>query len=251
MGTDIFMFVERRSRTPEELARGAWTCVRPPHSDDDWDWDLNRNYNLFAILAGVMGRDEITPIAPMRGCPPDATAEALGFGMPHSYLTLRELVEFDWGRSARRTETLHSILCAKMLLLASNASLAYEDDVPGSVNEIRLGGNRMRRYFRTTHFLSELRDHLHDRLEVLFTTEDERVERCRRLFKQAGDLLEHYESEHDPSLDAEFEGDVNYFADASWDETYASMAGTFYASILPKIREIGDPDDVRIVFLFT
>lgn len=247
MGTDIFMFAERRSRTPEELARGPWTCVRPPHSEDDWDWDLNRNYNLFAILAGVMGRDEITPIAPMRGCPPDATAEALEYGMPHSYLTLRELIEFDWGRSARRTETLHSIPCAKMLLLASNASLA--DEVPA--NKIRLSGNRMRRYFRTTHFLSELRDHLHDRLEVLLTTEDERAEHCRGLFRQAGDLLGHYESEHDPLLDVEFEGGVRYFADASWDETYASMAGTFYASILPKIREIGDLDDVRIVFLFT
>lgn len=249
MGIDIFMFVERRSRTPEELVRGVWTCVRPPHSEVDWDWDLDRNYDLFAILAGIMGRDEITPIAPMRGCPPDATAEALGCGMPHSYLTLRELVEFDWSYSARRTGTLHSVFCAKMLLLASNASLA--DVSSPSANKIRLSGDMMRRYFRTTHFLSELRDHLHDRLEVLSTTEDERVEHCRGLFKQAGDLLRHYEFEHDPSLDVEFEGGTRYFADASWDETYASMAGTFYASILPKIREIGDLDDVRIVFLFT
>lgn len=60
---------------------------------------VGRNHTLFGVLAGVRGGDDHM-IAPPRGLPTDMSPEVAKYheDVEHtpSYLTLRELLEFDW-----------------------------------------------------------------------------------------------------------------------------------------------------------
>lgn len=98
---------------------------------DEWNRPLtehpyhNRNYDLFAILAGVRNGsgfagsvtgEGFTPISPPRGIPDDASAyyrhkvDEYGVdGHSHSWVTLKELHAFDWhGQRSRLRGVLSS-----------------------------------------------------------------------------------------------------------------------------------------------
>src|SRR5437879_11336654 len=80
------------------VARGyvTWRYLGPLH--------VLRNYELFQVLAGRgHGGPEIKPISKYRGLPPDATAEVRqasekvgGDADSHSWVTLKELLDYDW-----------------------------------------------------------------------------------------------------------------------------------------------------------
>lgn len=118
MGCDIHFYVER-------VEDGAWASAdrwtpdgdseanEPPVTLDYKDsFYHDRNYDLFAILAGVRnGRgfagcdtgDGFVPISEPRGLPedlsPQVRAEAErwdGDGHSHSWLTVQELLDYDW-----------------------------------------------------------------------------------------------------------------------------------------------------------
>jgi hypothetical protein len=90
MGCDIHAFAEKRNED------GKWVLVKR----DIFDF---RSYGNFAFLAGVRNYSAITPIAPARGFPTTACAEA-----SHSYeswgcdahtpswLMMKDLIEFDY-----------------------------------------------------------------------------------------------------------------------------------------------------------
>lgn len=62
-------------------------------------WYHNRNYEAFAVLAGVRNRRDVTPIAEPRGIPADVSEPVrLYHAWDHSesYLGLNELLAFDW-----------------------------------------------------------------------------------------------------------------------------------------------------------
>src|SRR4051794_19620445 len=90
MGTDIHCVAERR-------VEGAWEpCPVEFYCGEE------RNYALFAILAGVrrMTNGGFEPIVPPRGLPPDMGGPGEDSGScdhNHTWLTLRELLEFPWG----------------------------------------------------------------------------------------------------------------------------------------------------------
>ena len=94
MGCDIHLYVERRQ------ADGSWELV----SDDEGDFYDGRNYDMFAIFAGVRNRGGWNPISKIRGIPPDASpgyleiiADALDLDVhSHSYLTYEDLTGYDW-----------------------------------------------------------------------------------------------------------------------------------------------------------
>jgi len=78
----------------------------------DWIWEnVNfepfgwRNYNMFSLLAGVRNYGIIKPMAEPRGLPDDVSIEVYekhreesGDAHSESYLTLRELVEYDYSK---------------------------------------------------------------------------------------------------------------------------------------------------------
>jgi hypothetical protein len=117
MGTDIHSFAERRTR------RGWEACTDPTATVPDGTPALlgfycgqDRNYALFAILAEVrrLTNSGFDAVRPPRGLPHDlspivrAIAEEHGrSGMcvhGHSWLTLRELLDFPWHDRKRLIE---------------------------------------------------------------------------------------------------------------------------------------------------
>lgn len=99
MGTDIHIYAERRINGIWELCDGL-----------NFPCENGRNYELFCILADVerMTNQGFEAISPPRGLPIDLSAqiqnsadEEREFGMcchNHSWLLLRELLDFPWDK---------------------------------------------------------------------------------------------------------------------------------------------------------
>jgi hypothetical protein len=108
MGCDIHAMIERRATHKGDSGEPElW-----PWWINSGDPDLNRDYTLFGILAGVRD-DSVTPISEPRGIPEDASSvmkawhESWGVDAHSaSFVTLSELVSYDmsavdeWGRKA-------------------------------------------------------------------------------------------------------------------------------------------------------
>jgi hypothetical protein len=111
MGCDIHFFVEKREGE-RWISADTWYESEYRFSHVNAPFYSGRNYYLFAILAdvrngfgfaGIKTGEGFNPISPPRGMPDDACAEvqqeadAMGAdGHSHSWLTLRELLEYDW-----------------------------------------------------------------------------------------------------------------------------------------------------------
>ncbi|MEZ5907892.1 MAG: hypothetical protein R3D31_03745 [Hyphomicrobiaceae bacterium] len=104
MGCDVHFYVER-------LMDGRWETADTwvPRRSGGLEVETSRqfysarDYDLFAILADVRNRHDFTPIAAPRGVPDDCCEEyrrevALweNSGHSHSWLTLDEMLRFDW-----------------------------------------------------------------------------------------------------------------------------------------------------------
>lgn len=88
MGCDIHFFIEKKNE------RGKWDFVG--------EVDIDRNYALFTILAGVRSRHNgfLTPISQPKGLPEDLSdgCRSAIYEEDHSdsYLTTKELCSYDW-----------------------------------------------------------------------------------------------------------------------------------------------------------
>jgi len=116
MGCDIHMY-------PEVKKGDKWEFVYKYKPDDFWKEDdcpkdranyyawEDRYYYLFAILADVRNAWDLKPIAEQRGLPidvSDGTAkewEDDGDGHSHSWLSLKELLDFDWKKAFSETKS--------------------------------------------------------------------------------------------------------------------------------------------------
>ncbi|AQR77232.1 hypothetical protein ABNB59_17310 [Paenibacillus larvae] len=132
MGCDIHLFVEKK-------VNGAWKVLKGINepriqdlcstlqkakergADTLWleDWikeekegtcdfvNIPRNYRLYAALANVRNYDRITPISTPRGLPSDMSRVVYEqenewyWGHDHSWLTAKELSEFDWNQKIK------------------------------------------------------------------------------------------------------------------------------------------------------
>ena len=117
MGCDIHCYAERKNKD------GKWEIVGNVKKEEDgWisiDYEPyhDRNYNLFDILANVSNETEFAgyetgegfnPISNPKGVPSDASEEYASLyeqwdsdGHSHSYLTLRELLDYDWTQTTQ------------------------------------------------------------------------------------------------------------------------------------------------------
>lgn len=109
MGCDIHPFAEVKNKETNEwnvvtnhfsLSDFEKNYYNKEKGDAPFDW---RDYNMFAFLAGVRSDGYCEPLAEQRGLPPDANIEIKDMIEKYgesahsaSYLTLRELVEFDY-----------------------------------------------------------------------------------------------------------------------------------------------------------
>ena len=111
MGTDIHAFAERRGPA------GWEPCYESGETTEGEPFFLRfycgqeRNYELFAILAGVrrLTNDGFQPIAPCKGLPDDLSppvreaAESPDglWGHNYTWLTLQELLDYPWFETKR------------------------------------------------------------------------------------------------------------------------------------------------------
>jgi hypothetical protein len=117
MGCDIHMYAEVRNKKTNKwekvgkVFKNEWydpeqkTKVYEEHG---YEWNAQftdqpydeRNYDVFAVLAGV--RRDATPIDKPRGLPEDISDEVKQIaendpdGHSYSYLTLKELLSYNW-----------------------------------------------------------------------------------------------------------------------------------------------------------
>lgn len=131
MGCDIHLMAQRKTESGWETAECprdvADEWIREQHEkrpDDEWyaarikhAWFNDRYYALFAALAGVRNgfgfagiptHQPLVPISEPRGLPDDLLAVAAddhelpdGYWLgdhSHSWLTLREVLDYDWDR---------------------------------------------------------------------------------------------------------------------------------------------------------
>jgi hypothetical protein len=126
MGCDIHLHVERRTDA-------GWERI-PSDGDGDgegdnlWDtrhWYSGRNYKLFAILADVRNNygfagtytgERLNPITSPRGLPADVSREVQEEsdywdcdGHDHSYLTVAEILAYDWDQTAILTRLVNDV----------------------------------------------------------------------------------------------------------------------------------------------
>lgn len=86
MGCDIHEHVEYKSAESSN-----WQHFCQPH--------IWRNYDLFALLAGVRNYDEIVPVAEPRGIPKDSSFDTVmeyTGGMGHNWREIEWVMDYDW-----------------------------------------------------------------------------------------------------------------------------------------------------------
>lgn len=200
MGCDIHIWAEVREN-------GKWKMKGPV--------DLNRNYNLFAILAnvrngrgfaGIKTGEGFNPISDPKGVPDDASPEYKekvsdwdGDGHSHSFHTLKELQSFDWGQ-----------------ITMLRGTLSIEE-----YKEVRETGRKPRSYSGSVW-----------------------GPRCVTLDTDDADKL----------LDGGVNSDVlveqpTFYVNYHWPVMYSETCGDFN-DFLIALEKVGDPNDVRIVFFF-
>lgn len=236
MGTDIYVSYEVR-----EGGRWVERTFQPPA---DWDRmtaeeldaylshpiQLGRSYALFAILAdvrngvgfaGVRTGTGYRPISPPRGLPEDPSPEvrraSLEDGEPwgygHSWLTLRELLEYDWGQRTVRFGQVDAVEYARFRREGSPGSWSGAVLDPDVVHISNAG------------------------MDALLEREPHLVESSRG----------------EPRIDnwAAEDGRV-YITAVQWEETYAEAVAPFVERTLSFLRgQVNDPDNLRMVFWFS
>lgn len=111
MGYNIHLFVERRAGSHWEPVQRRVNFSR--EGENLWKgFYYGRNLNLFAMLGGRLQENpnspQITPIQPPRGLPSDLSPELVkevkksSQGHSHSWLTLEEILEWDWEATYER-----------------------------------------------------------------------------------------------------------------------------------------------------
>ncbi|MGN4944622.1 hypothetical protein [Bacillus cereus group sp. MYBK104-1] len=130
MGCDIHVYAEVRhfSHNDQERKNGVWVnvdkwtrsvdnVIYPEDYSKKWEVDYvdrmykGRNYALFAILADVRNYWDINPISKAKGLPENISPEVKdlsdywgGDGHSHSYLTLNELLSFNWEKETEASD---------------------------------------------------------------------------------------------------------------------------------------------------
>ncbi len=249
MGCDIHFYVETMND------QGLWVTADTWDSYDDDNMQLGRHveyknafyhdrcYDLFAILAnvrngygfaGIDTGDAFIPIAEPRGVPVDACPEYNDiasregdYGHSHSYLTVSELISYDWTRTTKKRGVVD----------LSEWSRWRDNGKPESWCGSVSGGN------------------------VRFVEPDAAESAWQVLRKERGYPVQRWASIHiaDLSTDqnkadlkrlTELLGGGSIYCNVEWSERYYERTRSFWSNTMPRLLALGPPDRVRCCFYF-
>lgn len=236
MGCDIHLVAERRRNGkwervhPPKDARNPWLVQQAEKSPESFyatwaerQWYNDRNYGVFAILAGVRNYEDAAPIAQPRGIPDDLSDEVralitddrdegcddLDLGdHSQSWLTLAELQAYPWESDA---QTTGCVTLAEFMARVTEHGMALPVRVPkhpytGWCGDI--GGPKI-------------------------------------VVREASDVIAALQG----SGLALPVGERTYVRDV-WRIPASVDAGAFTSRVMPALATLGAPEDVRIVFGF-
>lgn len=218
MGCDIHLFVERKD------SNSIWQQVEGNFYDD-------RNYDVFSILAnvrngygfaGVDTGEGFIPICTPKGLPsnisPKILEESNNWGIDgysHSWLTLQELLAYDWTQTTVKTGVVSAIEFHRW-----NGYWRDRRDGPFSYS-IGVSGKNIKHINNST-------------MEALVK---DTVEKCRGLYgKEFWDKFELLTK--------------GCYAQVEWKAPYWKQAQSFFGQMIPQMLKLGSPEDSRIVFWF-
>lgn len=239
MGCDIHLFAEARG------ADGVWRHINEIEDREVYDSETGdvkgfeprpipfysgRNYGLFGVLAGVRWQCPHGQIAEQRGLPADVSPEVQGEaddwgedGHSHSYLTLAELIAYDWTKPVPETVRVGSRGYAYWQQMSKN----WGEHTPQSIYEL---GTHHQHYFDQD-------------------AKPDRISAVEMEGRYNAALAEYAETKKD--LWATLERHLgNANADMTFPVPLYESFGTFLGKTLPKLFKHGRHDDVRIVFWF-
>lgn len=229
MGCDIHIYVEKREgdqwRSADEWADEYGEGADVPYRKRFYD---GRNYDLFAILAnvrngrgfaGVKTGDGFNPISEPRGLPEDVSQEVRAAsdrwdsdGHSHSYLTVAEIMAFDWTQTTRKSGWVNALTFHKWVRWARGRG-----EGPAGWSGFVAGGN------------------------VEHVSADEMERRIKSITDGA-----HFE-EQEARIKAQL---GNLYCEVEWAIPYYEAGGKLLGETLPRLWRLGDPSEVRLVFWF-
>jgi hypothetical protein len=196
----------------------------------------DRNYDLFSILAnvrngygfaGVETGEGFVPISQPKGVPEDACPEYLavvaqwdGDGHNHSWLTVRELLEYDWTQTTRKTG----------FVTISEWAEWRDHGSPRSWSGGVMGGS-------VVHVSSEDMERAWQTVREEYNHPEQRwasVHLCRS----------------GPELERMIELLGNAYCRVGWEVSYYEQCGPFLSETMPRLWRLGPPDRVRCCFFF-
>lgn len=235
MGCDIHIYVERRGGDrwistdawydgPDQPGRRTVYKWGPGFTREAGPIYSSRNYDLFAILAGVRnGRgfagcdtgDGFAPISLPRGVPKDASPEYFheverwgNDGHSHSYLTVGEIMAYDWTQTTTKRGAVSPKEFARFYLTGR----------PDSWSGAVIGGG--------AHHISN-----DEMLALIKNGRENFTWKDYHAMDNGGLIASHY-------------------TQVSWQVKYYEIAREFLGETLPQLWRLGAPEDVRIVFFF-
>lgn len=250
MGCDIHFHVEKKDENGKWISADRWT-VDPYECGDQEDigikWDdrfyRSRNYDLFGILAnvrngrgfaGVPTGTGFNPISEPRGLPEDVSPEVKaisdrwdGNGHSHSWLTLAELLAYDWNQTTKHTGMVNMLSFAEFQ--AKGKPQAWCGSVVGKTIKQISNEEMAKRVAQHQAPIAEW------------------VEANRKIDSDPKTAIEAL-----VKVTQETQGDdeFNYYTRIVWEESYADCCKEFLSQTVPKLQALGSPENVRIVFFF-
>lgn len=237
MGTDIEFYVERREGD-QWVPCDEWTQNPDPYAfltGDDFQaepcWS-DRSYDVFSILAGVRSTGDYKAIAPPRGLPDDMS-EMLhgrahahiddGYGHSPSWLTLADILAFDWDQTVTFEGYAHASHFHEWVLAGRRDAGIPPPDL---------------------FDLASIEETWPDRSLL---SEKELLQRTEAI----GNPYEPKDVQRELRLVSEVRAELkNCFCHVSWTVTYRDRADNFFRYAVAEMEKHGAPDDVRCVFWF-
>jgi hypothetical protein len=244
MGTDIHAAVEifDGKRWRAQLWPNPWYGKYNDENCTTHDMHLSRNYNLFSILANVRNERGVDPaegfdwIQEERGMPEDMSAEAravLSNGHSAGWVTLSELLEFDWSKTTTTTGIVSGIEFEEW-----DRCREWREGPESWCKGVGGGSARIVTDTRMRAALAEIKEANHDD-----RGSHRRIENWTNVYPSQESLQEIKRKLG------------STYTKISWKTYYAEAAGQFYTRWIPKLVQLAKdagvrPEYLRIVFDF-
>jgi len=222
---------------------------------------IDRDYDVFAILGNVRNTDGARQFVSMSdkwGLPDDATKQVKAWarswgvgGHSHSFVTLKEMLTYDFDRPKKRRALTDIMSYADWLLNRDGIGPPFSYCFSAIGNDALLTNEEAKEFVNEHKEVLleavEARKARRERLEFLrsnpkpISADGVYDEEHQRLAKESKPIF--------ARLDAIL-GGRHHYTTIEFQESYHDCAPHLVDVTIPALQKLGDPEDVRLVFFF-